>query len=189
MADEPETGSTRITPLNASVADADITDPMFVCLMLDRLRKAGAEQEIEDLLARDPAGHADLTWPGNVACLLIDLRKVGAHEQAAVLLARDPARHVDISDPGATAFLLESLRGEGAGQQAAALLARDPAGQCELDDDDDDGGGVITLAWSLHNAGADDQVTVLLTRLSAAGQWSLLDEIHEQTGLPVPQKD
>jgi hypothetical protein len=115
MAGEPETGSTRITPSNASVADADITNPMFVCLMLDRLRKAGAEQEIEDLLARDPAG--------------------------------------------------------------------------ELDDDDDDGGGVVTLAWSLHNAGADDQVTTLLTRLSAAGKRSLLDEIGEATGLPVPQKD
>jgi hypothetical protein len=184
MADEPETGITRITPLNASVADADITDPMFVCLMLDRLRKAGAEQEIEDLLARDPAGHADLTWPGNVACLLIDLRKAGAHEQVAVLLARDPAGHVDISDPGATAFLLESLRGEGADQQAAALLARDLAGQCELDDE----GSVVPLAWSLHNAGADDQVAVLLNRLSAAGEWSVLDEIHEFTGLDVPQQ-
>ena len=28
-----------------------------------------------------------------------------------------------------------------------------------------------------------------LTRLSVAGEWSLLDEIGEATGLPVPQKD
>jgi len=189
MADEPETGSTRITPSNASVADADITNPMFVCLMLDRLRKAGAEQEIEDLLARDPAGHADLNWPGNVACLLLDLQQLGADQQIARLLARDPAGSADISDAGAAAFLLNCLRQVGAGQQVAAFLARDPAGHCELDDDDDEGGGVVTLAWSLHSAGADDQVTVLLTRLSAAGEWSLLDEIHEATGLPVPQKD
>jgi hypothetical protein len=172
-----------------SVADADLGDTMLVAIVLGNLQKCGSEQDIQDLLARDPASHADLTWPGNVACLLIDLRKAGAYEQAAVLLARDPARHVDLSDPGATAFLLESLRGEGAGQQAAALLARNPAGQCELDDDDDDGGGVITLAWSLHNAGADDQVTTLLDRLSAAGKWSLLDEIHETTGIPVPQQE
>jgi len=101
-----------------------------------------------------------------------------------VLLARDPAGHAGISHPGATAFLLESLREAGADQQVAALLARDPAGQCELDDQ----GMVITLAWCLHNAGADDQVSVLLSRLSAAGEWSLLDEIHESTGLEVPQK-
>jgi hypothetical protein len=44
-------------------------------------------------------------------------------------------------------------------------------------------------AWSLHNAGADDQVTALLTRLSAVGEWSLLDEIGAATGLPVPQQD
>jgi hypothetical protein len=66
----------------------------------------------------------------------------------------------------------------------AALLARDPAGQCELDDR----GMVVTLAWCLPNAGADDQVSTLLSRLSAAGEWSLLDEIHESTGLEVPQK-
>jgi hypothetical protein len=65
------------------------------------------------------------------------------------------------------------------------LLARDPAGQCELDDE----GAVVTLAWVLHKAGADDQLSVLLNRLSAAGNWSLLDEIHDATGLPVPQQD
>jgi len=47
---------------------------------------------------------------------------------------------------------------------------------------------VVTLAWCLHSAGADDQVSALLSRLSAAGEWSLLDEIHESTGLEVPQK-
>ena len=65
------------------------------------------------------------------------------------------------------------------------LLARDPAGQCELYDQS----MVVTLAWCLHNAGAGDQVTALLTRLSAAGEWSLLDEIGAATGLPVPQQD
>ena len=120
-----------------------------------------------------------------MACLLTGLRKAGAHEQAAVLLARDPAGHANISHPGATALLLASLREAGAGQQVAALLARDPAGQCELDDR----GMVVTLAWCLHDTDADDQVTVLLSRLSAAGEWSLLDEIGEATGLPVPQQD
>jgi hypothetical protein len=60
MADEAETGRTGITPDNARVEEADITDPMSVSLMLDRLRKAGAEQDIVGLLARDPAGQADL---------------------------------------------------------------------------------------------------------------------------------
>jgi hypothetical protein len=100
-------------------------------------------------------------------------------------LARDPAGHADISHPGATAFLLESLREAGAGQQVAVLLARDPAGQCELDER----GMVVTLAWCLSEAGADQQVSALLSRLSAAGEWSLLNEIHESTGLAVPQQD
>jgi len=196
MTDEPaetaqsaETTALEICPsCNSSfmrVADVDPSDPMGVAIALGHLQKCGTAKDIQDLLARDPAGHADLTWPGNVACLLIDLRKVGAYEQAAALLARDPARHVDISDPGSTAFLLETLRGEGAGEQAATLLARDPAGQCELDGE----GSLAPLAWSLHNAGADDQLSVLLNRLSAAGMWSLLDEIHEFTGIPVPQQD
>lgn len=168
-----------------SVADEYLGDPMMVAIVLGNLQKCGTAEDIQDLLARDPAGHADLSWPGNVACLLTGLRQAGAHEQAAVLLARDPAGHADISHPGATALLLESLWEAGAGQQVAALLARDPAGQCELDDE----GAVVTLAWVLHKAGADDQVSVLLNRLSAAGEWSLLDEIGEATGLPVPQQD
>jgi hypothetical protein len=168
-----------------SVADADLGDAMLVAIVLGNLQKRGTARDIQDLLARDPAGHADLTEPGNVGCLLTGLRKAGAHQQAAVLLARDPAGHADISRPGATAFLLNSLREAGAGQQVAALLARDPAGQCELDDR----GMVVTLAWCLHDAGADDQVTTLLSRLSAAGDWSLLAEIGAATGLAVPQQD
>ena len=127
----------------------------------------------------------DPSDPMGVAIALGHLQKCGTAKDIQDLLARDPARHVDISDPGSTAFLLETLRGEGAGEQAAALLARDPAGQCELDDR----GAVVTLAWCLHDAGADDQVTALLTRLSAVGDWALLDEIHESAGIPVPQQD
>lgn len=113
MMNEPEAGRTGITPENAGIAEADVTDPMFVSLMLDRLRKAGAGQDIEDLLARDPAG------------------------------------------------------------------------QCELDER----GMVVTLAWCLSEAGADDQVSVLLNRLSTAGEWSLLNEIHELTGLAVASQE
>jgi len=169
----------------ASIADEDLSDPMGVAIVLGNLQKRGTAQDIQDLLARDPASHADLSWPGNVGSLLMGFLKAGAHEQTAVLLARDPAGHADISHPGATAFLLNSLREAGAGQQVAALLARDPAGQCELDDR----GMVVTLAWSLHDAGADGQFTALLSRLSTAGDWSLLDEIGAATGLPVPQQD
>jgi hypothetical protein len=66
----------------------------------------------------------------------------------------------------------------------AALLTRDPAGQCGLDEKS----MVLTQARCLSNAGADDQVTALLTRLSAAREWSLMDEIGAATGLPVPQQ-
>jgi hypothetical protein len=138
-----------------SVADEYLGDPMMVAIVLGNLQKCGTAEDIQDLLARDPAGHADLSWPGNVGSLLTGLRQAAAHEQVAVLLARDPAGHADISHPGATAFLLESLREAGAGQQVAALLARDPAGQFELPagpDKLDEQGAVVTLAWCLHNA-------------------------------------
>jgi hypothetical protein len=48
---------------------------------------------------------------------------------------------------------------------------------------------VVTLAWCLSEAGADQQVSALLSRLSAAGEWSLLARIHDSTGLAVPQQE
>src|SRR5690349_1534692 len=90
----------------------------------------------------------------------------------------------DLGDAMLVAIVLGNLQKCGTDQDIQDLLARDPAGQCEPDDQ----GMVVTLAWCLHSAGADDQVSALLSRLSAAGEWSLLDEIHERTGLEVTQK-
>ena len=65
-----------------------------MALLLDRLRRAGANEQAAALLARDPTAHANLDNPTAVAwllyllCLLDRLRAAGANEQAAALLAR-----------------------------------------------------------------------------------------------------
>jgi len=64
----------------ASIADEDLSDPMGVAIVLANLQKRGTAQDIQDLLARDPASHADLSWPGNVGSLLMGFLKAGAHE-------------------------------------------------------------------------------------------------------------
>ena len=50
-----------------SVADADLGDRDEVAIVLGNLQKCGTAEDIQDLLARDPASHADLTgratWP------------------------------------------------------------------------------------------------------------------------------
>ena len=86
---------------------------------------AGATDQVNALLARDPAAHADIGKPNATARLLDALRAAGAADQVAVLLARDPAAHADLRIPSSTAHLVEALRAAGAADQAAALISRE----------------------------------------------------------------
>jgi len=59
-----------------------------VAWLLEELRAAGADDAVQTLLARDPAGQARLDDPHDVARLLTALRAAGADEAARALAAR-----------------------------------------------------------------------------------------------------
>ena len=169
-------------PVHWAAAHAGLDNPVGVSLLLDSLRRAGADEQAAALLARDPAAHAALDNPRFVAFLLDSLRRAGAHEQAAALLARDPAARAALDDPSGVADLLDRLREAGAHEQAAALASRAVA-QAPLDDP----GRVVFLLDRLRRAGADEQAAALLARDPAAhaaldnpsGVALLLDRLRE----------
>ena len=141
-----------------------------MAFLLDRLRRAGAHEQVAKLLARDPAAHATLGNPGGVARLLTSLRLAGAHEQAATLADR-AAAHATLDDPGGVAFLLDRLRRAGAHEQAATLADR-AAAHATLDDPR----GVARLLTSLRDAGAHEQAATLVGRLPDVGLFRLFLE-------------
>ena len=116
-----------------------LDNPGAVAAMLRNLRKAGAQDQADALLRRDPAAHVSLKNPGAVAWLLGSLREAGAQDQADALLRRDPAAHAPLDDPYGVVQLLGSLREAGAHDQADALLRRDPAAHAP---------STIRTAWS-----------------------------------------
>ena len=87
-------------PAHWAAAHVALDDPDGVAVLLDSLRKAGADEQAAALLARDPAAHVPLDDPDGVASLLDRLREAGADEQAAALAARSAA-HAALDDPDA----------------------------------------------------------------------------------------
>jgi hypothetical protein len=145
-------------------AHADLDDPYATARLLDALWAAGATDQVEALLARDPAAHANLDNPYATARLLDALRPAGATDQVEALLAGDPAAHANLDNPYATARLLDALRAAGATDQVEALLARDPAAHANLDNPD----ATARLLNALRAVGATDQIATLLARDPAA---------------------
>jgi len=150
-------------PVRWAVTHILFDDPDAVADLLDRLREAGASEQVTALLARDPAGHVPLDDPDAVASLLGALREAEAQEQVTALLARDPAAHVPVGDLYAVDHLLNELREAGAQEQAAVLAGR-AAAHVPLDEPD----AVAWLLSRLLEAGAQEQVTVLVRRDPAA---------------------
>jgi uncharacterized protein YidB (DUF937 family) len=155
-------------PAQWVTAHVSTDDPGGIADLLRILRKAGADEQVAAVLARDPAARVSLEDPDNVAKLLRALRKAGADEQVAALLARDPAAHVSLEDPFYIAGLLKALRKAGAHNQTAAL-ARRAATQAPVHDPFD----VAKLLGGLHDAGAKQQAAALARR--AADQAPLDD--------------
>ena len=143
---------------------AGVHDPYVTAKLLDALRVAGADHQVQALLARDPAAHASLGDPYATARLLDALRMAGAEHQVQALLARDPAAHTPVSNPYATARLLDALRAAGADDQVQALLARDPAAHTDLSSSY----AIARLLDALRKAGANNQIEALLARNPAA---------------------
>jgi len=56
--------------------------------MLDRLRDVGAQEQMDVLLARNPAAHIALDDPYAMVGVLDRLREMGEQDQVAVLLVQ-----------------------------------------------------------------------------------------------------
>ena len=144
-------------------AHAALEDPYTTARLLDALRAAGAPDQVDALLARDPAAHAQLDDPSATARLLDALRAAGAADQVDALLAGEPAAHAQLGNPYATARLLYALRAAGAADQVEALAAR-AAVHAPLDDPS----ATAELLDALQAAGAADQVEALAVRAAAS---------------------
>ena len=149
-------------PAEWAVTHVSLDDPYFVAMLLDGMRRAGAEQQVTALLARDPATRVSLDYLHGVAMLLDSMRAAGAERQLTALANR-AADHVPLNNRGGPAFLLDHMWRAGADQQVTALAAR-LAAHVSLDDPY----SVATLLDHMRRAGADQQVTALLARDPAA---------------------
>lgn len=149
----------------AAAAQVDLHDPRAVLGVLDDLRMVGAQEQIDALIARDPAAHADLRHR-HAGVLLDALVRGRAQDQADALAARAPAARVDLRDPFAVGWLLYALPEAGAQEQADELVARDPAAHAALNDLDD----IVVLLDALRRAGAQKQVRALGVRVAAQAE-------------------
>ena len=156
-------------------ANADMSDTDGIAFLLEGLREAEADAQVTALLARNPAFNADATDSFGIYFLLLALHKVGADAQVAVLAKRAVAS-TDPTDAYSCASLLGALREAGANEHMTALLAREPALHADLAE-----ASVITdLLMSLHEVGADAQVSVLAERAVASADPS---DLHALTTL------
>ena len=149
-------------PMHWAVTHVSLDNLVAVAGLFNRLREAGAQDQVIALASR-AAAHAALDDPGAVARLLDSLREAGAQDQVAALLHRNPAGHAAFDDPGAVAGLLDSLRRAGAQEQISVLVHRNLAAHVPLDDPY----RVARLLNSLREAGAQDQVIALASRAAA----------------------
>ncbi|MFF3202296.1 hypothetical protein [Streptomyces sp. NPDC002962] len=162
-------------PAQWAAAHVPLDNPDEVGLLLSALREAGAQEQMNTLLARDPATHAPLDNPAAVAQLLEELREAGAQEQMNTLLARDPATHAPLDNPAAVAQLLEELREAGAQEQLSVLAAR-AAAHVPLKNLY----AVAKLLEVLWEAGAQEPMNTLLAR-DPATHAPLDDDTHPFT--------
>ena len=86
LSDPPHYLRADVRPVRWAVAHVPLDDPDAVAGLLDRLREAGAQEQVTALAER-AAAHVALDDPGAVARLLDSLREAGAEEQATALLA------------------------------------------------------------------------------------------------------
>ncbi|MEU8308975.1 hypothetical protein AB0C84_35975 [Actinomadura sp. NPDC048955] len=148
-------------PAAHAVAHAPLEDPVAVAGLLEVLREAGANEQVEALVARDPAAHAGPNEPVAFVRLLEMLLEVGAQKQVAALADR-AATHATVDNPGGVALLLEALRKVGAQKQVIALAGR-AATHVTVDDPDD----VCGMLEALLGAGAQKQMIALADRAAA----------------------
>jgi hypothetical protein len=148
-------------PAQWAAVHVALDDPFGVAHLLDRMRRAGANQQVTVLTDR-AAAYVSLDDPVRVVYLLDRMRRAGANQQVTVLTDR-AAAHIPLDNPRGVTHLLGWTLAAGMRQQVNALLARDPATHVSLDDP----GSVAALLDIMREAGADQQVTVLTERAAA----------------------
>ncbi|MFE2584574.1 hypothetical protein [Streptomyces sp. NPDC059378] len=152
-------------PAQHAVAHVSLDNPHTVAELLNRLRKAGAQEQVAALLARDPVAHVSLNYTWAVAELLNRLREAGAQEQVEAL-AEGAVAHVSLDDLYAVVELLNRLREAGAQEQVETLAERASA-HAFLDAPY----SATALLEDLREAGAQKQAETLAERLPASGNF------------------
>jgi hypothetical protein len=122
------------------------------------LRRAGADGQLEVLIARITAG-ADAGDPGALARAAGLLSDTGRRDRIPVLLERIPAARLDLRHPAGLARLLQTLTRRDASGYVSALLARNPAAHTAIENAE-------RLLPPLRRWGADEQCEALLRRIA-----------------------
>lgn len=151
-------------PAAWAVEQVTLDNPAAVTSLLNTLRRVGADDQVAELLAREPAARVVLEFPLEddafaMETLLRCLRDAGADDQASALAAR-AAAHTRLDDPLRVAVLLDMLRTAGTSEDVAVLVARAPGARTAPDD-------YVAVAWLvelLSEAGAHDQAATLVER-------------------------
>ena len=148
-------------PARWAAAHAALDNPGDVARLLDALWEAGADEEFEMLLSRDPATNVALDDLYAVTDLLDVLREADAEEQFAQLADR-VAAHAPLEFVYDVAYLLRHLRDAGEEEYFTALAAR-AAATAPIDNPY----AVADLLDELREARENEYVTALADRAAA----------------------
>jgi hypothetical protein len=162
----------------------DLAELISSLMKLAELRIPGAAEQVDRLLARDPASQVIVNDVSAVWDLAYELGRAEARDQVATLVARCAAEHKDTRDPRKIADLLEMLGRYAGRERADDLIARQPAGFVALDAHQD----VLYLLIALHRVGAEAQMDELLIRCAsenvvfsnASAFASVMKELYEE---------
>jgi uncharacterized protein YidB (DUF937 family) len=168
-----------------AVSRASLDDPWDVTRLLVALRTAGADEAVQVLLDRDPAGQVSLERRWDVAWLLRELRATGAAEapgaaeagraaEAARALIIRVAPRASLGNPRYLTWLLRALHATGAAEALHALASRAVDGA-----DLENMWEVAQLLAGLQEVGAAGPVRTLAARAAEAVDVEDPDEVAQ----------
>ncbi|CNE48094.1 Obg family GTPase CgtA%2C C-terminal extension [Mycobacterium tuberculosis] len=138
-----------------------LEDIYAVSTILEILLRRGAEEQVSELLDRNPGAHVPLDDPDAVGRLLEQLRKVEADDQFNIL-ARRSADGVPLKEPNAVKRLHDRLRSLGVHEMAISLAQR-----IAIDSPLDEPEVVSDFVHSLREMDVHEQITTLTRRAAA----------------------
>ena len=156
---EARTGDQMTALAERAATHADLANPAGVGRLIEQLRESGANKQLAVLFTRLTATD-QMRNPEVMAYLIDALLRAKAGDQLAALLSSDLVAKFDLSDASAIIRLLDALSAANAKVQLAAL-SRQAAAHADVSSPQ----AVGNLIDALHRSRADDQITVLLSRL------------------------